>query len=349
MDSRRRRHRRKKYGKRQRVFRVGDQVRLRTKNSYGELGPWEKGEIDKVYDGMYGEKTYQVYIESRDYWEKWVSARNLQHWHMSPEEARATNSLYELRKQLKSGERIKAGRPASEAEPYRGDRGGARGRSRGGRRGAPAGYDEYARGGRGGTRGGGGYPHSEPDPAPYHGAEGGRATSVPPQNYTWPQFIADLTHAVYTRDKDVDGGQDMGYPDEDGREKVDQTVNAPDEIRSAYGGGGREKKEADDYDDHYDDDDLNAREAVESVKGGDSRVADEYNLGHREDRGRRGDSYTVDRDGVQMTATKGRGQGQGGGGAGPLIYIHCHNEPASNRDHGHDRYESRGGRTRGAQ
>jgi len=260
---------------------------------------------------------------------------------MSPEEARATNSLYELKKQLKAGERIKAGRPASEADQYRGGRREER-RTRGGRRGDRGGYDAYspARGGRGGTRGG--YPHSEPDPAPFHGAEGGRATSVPPHNYTWPQFIADLTHAVYTRDKDGPPDDVPGGYDEDTvREKVDQTVNAPDEIRSAYGGGGREKKEADDYDDNYDDDELNAREAVESVKGGDSRVADEYNLG-----GRRGgvESYTVDRDGYAMTATK----GQRGGGGGPLIYIHCHNEPASNRDRYDDRYESGRGRTRGA-
>lgn len=152
-----------------------------------------------------------------------------------------------------------------------------------------------------------------------------------------------MTHEIYRADQDGRPQEDAGY-DDDGRDggrgdKVDQTVTAPDEVRSAFGGGGREKKEEDFGDDGYDDDDLGAREAVESIKNGDSRVADEYNLGTRDDRRRGVESYTVNRDGYAVTATKGGQRGQQGG---PLIYIHCHQQPSSNRD-----YDDYHGRTRG--
>jgi len=281
-----------------------------------------------------------------------VPARDLKHWNFSKEEARATGEIYELRKQIKAGDRIANRRPNSfDERDYRGrDGGGRRSRHRSERSQRWEGSEASPQR-RGGTRGGR-YPQaaSEPDPQPYHnGPETGRATSVPLQNYTWPQFIADLTHAVYTRDKDghpVDNQVDGPFEEEpDRREKGDQTmhVSAPEEIRSAYGGDRRDKKE-DDYDDNprgYDDvDELDTREAVASIKNGD--IADEYNVGTRDDRRRGAESYS---------ATK--GGDRGGRGGGPLIYIHCHpgadggygQEPVSvrrNDDYGYDQ-----GRTRG--
>merc|ERR1711920_123557 len=100
------------------------------------------------------------------------------------------------------------------------------------------------------------------------------------------------------------------------------------------GGGDRRDKKEDDYDDNprgYDDvDELDTREAVASIKNGD--IADEYNVGTRDDRRRGPESYS---------------------GGGPLIYIHCHpgvdggygQEPVSVRRN--DDYAYDQGRTRG--
>jgi len=304
-------------------------VKIRLKNSYGELGPYEKGEIDKVFDGMYGEKTYQVYIEARDCWERWVPARDLEHWKMSREEARATREVYELRKQIKAGERINR-RQGSFEEPQA--RGGRRTRYRSDRRwdGSQAPSPQ-----RGATRGGGQgrqpYAQSEPDHQPYNATDAGRANSVPPQNYTWPQFIADLTHAVYNRDKD---GNPADYEADERKEnQIVDHVRAPDELHDHYQGD--RDKNADDYDDNprgqYDDEIVNPREAVSSIKNGD--MGDEYNVGTRDDR-RRNDFNA---------ATKGAAGRNAGGG--PLIYIHCHQEPPVSVRRDLDYYDN--GRTPG--
>jgi len=240
----------------------------------------------------------------------------------------ATIETRELRKQLKAQQRLGV-------DTY--DEPRAR-QGRGPTRGGPTrgGYAESARGGRAASppRRMARHPAPQSEVAQdyYTGpAAETRGGSVPP-NYTWPQFIADFTHAMYHRDKQETQTEVDHEEDPDRVLVADATVDAPAPVRNFVTRDERDdhKKDAEDDGyganrDNYNDDQMpmyNARELVQDEHNGGNRATDEISVrsGHRGDerQGPRYDSYA---------AKGGRGH--------PLIYVNIatdHQEPYSNRE-----------------
>lgn len=98
-----------------------------------------------------------------------------------------------------------------------------------------------------------------------------RASSLPPSNYTWPQFIADLTHAVYMKG-DVANEDDMPT--------YDRRVLAPEQITNEMHNIIPQDEQLEEKHPEYDDRDNfdDYREVNADLKQGGERVADQLDV-----------------------------------------------------------------------
>lgn len=198
---------------------------------------WVSGVIEAVTKGMYDEDTYTVHLTSTGETKPYVSAQELRFERLTKDEERERRAKeikaenQELKKQLEAERRL---HDAMRQESYV-EEGRHRSRVR-----------------RGHVRS-----HSarniSPDMAPRRpapqrpransvgaeeryketaGREPYRRESSLPAHYTWPQFIADLTHAVYYNDRSYGP---TAYPRSarnlPNDEADDVNIRAPDEIR----------------------------------------------------------------------------------------------------------------------
>jgi len=108
-----------------------------------------------------------------------------------------------------------------------------------------------------------------------------RENSLPAPNYTWPQFIADLTHAVYYRsNRNVPELPTTGRNLPDEADDVDYEAHAPKEIREGLAALEDEQKvDMEEYEkparDYHDEPPLDSRGIVTDLKAGGDGCADD--------------------------------------------------------------------------
>lgn len=290
---------------------MGDRVEIKRKTG------WMAGEIEQITPSMYGRTTYTVWIDGQNDWEYWVPAHELRPQRGITKEI--AGLLMENR-ELKG--RLGVSRTPREPKREQDERSFAKpGRAYRGRR-------DYAGSVKAAPRGPSRDYHREAQSEMGHDAyyPDHRGGSMPAGNYsyTWPEFIADLTHAVYNRDKEGDGAQS---------EAPEEAEPAPPK-QDAYDD---HKKDADDYDtrdrdrEQYDDDPAynNPRALMQDTKNGGNQASDE----------------------VIFQGKHERMHPQNYGSQGPLIYVnymmgapseHGHAEPYSNRNDRYDNYATPG-------
>lgn len=292
-----RRSRRARYGP---TFRRGDRVqfkqKIRSRSDRRSYSVWVPATVEAVTDGMYDEPTYTVHLTETGQTKPYIGGDELRFERLTKEDE-SRLEIKELQKQLEAERRV---RGLLEAKSIRNQNGMVRGASaepgiRRGRRKHVRSYsarnlspelarsrpppgrqralsvdrvDTYAQ-----TAGGYGNPGMQ------------KASSVPPNNYTWPQFIADLTHAVYYRSNRngpeiPTSGRDHRDDEEDALSVVAQDVRrAPKEIIQSNFLEDESKVEMEEYDkplhDDYDAPPTDTRRIVADLKQGGDGYADD--------------------------------------------------------------------------